>query len=335
MHLRTFWLGWRRDIVRLAMLCLAAVAVALLINHGRTRAREGIAGLVPGRALDGLAHDLKGLSEDADLSRPGRTAAAPWRYRARLTPGQGVWVRGLRGAISIEPARGESVEVSAVKTYGASDPGVVAFVTTPTPAGVVICGMWGADGRCSAGDDYKQGNSQDNDVAVAFTVRVPRGVRIDASTVTGSVRVAGASAPVVAQTVDGSVTVETGAGPVDAHTVNGSVSAVVRGFAGPGAVKLGTVNGSVILDLPTPLDARIEANTMNGSVYSDFPLKTTDKFVIHHATGTVGAGGRKIELHAINGSVRVRAIPLAHARPPHAVPVPPAAPAVPQPPQAP
>ena len=88
---------------------------------------------------------------------------------------------------------------------------------------------------------------------------------------------------------------------------DGSVSAVVRGFAGPGPVKLGTVNGSVTVELPTPLDAHIEANTMNGSVDSDFPLTTTDKFVIRHATGTVGAGGRQIQLHAINGSVRVKA----------------------------
>ena len=309
MDLRTFWLGWRRDIVRVVVLCLVAVAVALLINHGKTRARHGLEGLVPGGALNGLAHDLKGLSVDGDLPRPDRTSAAPWRYRARVSAGQGLWVRGLRGAISVEPARGDSVEISAVKSYGTSDPSVVTFVATPVTNGLVVCAMWGAEGRCTASDDYRQGNAQDNDVAVAFTVRVPRGVRIDASTVTGPVHVSGASAPVVAQTVDGSVTVETTGGPVDAHTVNGSVSAAVRGFAGPGAVKLGTVNGSVTVELPTPLDARIEASTMNGSVSSDFPLKSTDKFVIRHATGTVGAGGRQIELHAINGSVRVKAVP--------------------------
>ena len=327
MNARTFWLGWRRDVVRLVVLCLVAASVALLINHARSRARRRLADMVPGGALDGLAHDLKGLANDPDL-RPRRTAK-PWMYHAALPAGHALWVRGLRGAITVEPARGDSVEVTAVKTYGASDPEVVTLATAPGTNGVVVCALWGADGHCSSADDYRQGNAQDNDVAVAFTVRVPHGVRIDASTVTGAVQVRGASAPVVAQTVDGAVSVETTAGPVDAHTVNGSVTAVVRGFAGPGAVKLGTVNGSVTVDLPTPLDAQIEANTMNGSVDSDFPLKTTDKFVIRHATGTVGAGGRKIELHAINGSVRVKAISTSHPVPPS----PPSPPAAPRPPK--
>jgi hypothetical protein len=330
MDMRAFWLGWRRDIIRLVVLCLVAVSVALLINHGKHRAHEGMAGLVPGGALDGLAHDLKAMSEDHDMGRRDRTKLAPWQYHARVKAGQGVWVRGLRGAITVEASRGDSLEVTAVKSYGSSDPSVVNFVTTPGPSGVVVCAMWGEEGHCGS-EDYKQGNAQDNDVAVTFTVRVPRGVKIDAKTVTGSVRVAGASAPVVVQTVDGAVAIETTAGPVDAHTVNGSVNAVVRGFAGPGPVKVGTVNGSVTLELPTPLDAHISANTMNGAVDSDFPLTSTDKFVIRHATGTVGAGGRSIEIRSINGSVKVKALRSKSSPLPPQPPQPPVPPTPPTP----
>ena len=49
MDLRTFWLGWRRDIFRLLALCLGAVAVAGLINQGKTRARHRIEDLLGAR----------------------------------------------------------------------------------------------------------------------------------------------------------------------------------------------------------------------------------------------------------------------------------------------
>jgi DUF4097 and DUF4098 domain-containing protein YvlB len=126
--------------------------------------------------------------------------------------------------------------------------------------------------------------------------------------VTGAVRIAGATAPVVAGTVDGPVDAETTQGPLQAYSVNGSVHATVRGFADTGAVKLTTVNGSVTLELPTGLDATVSAHTINGAITSDFPLKTSDKVVMHHAAGVIGDGGRRVELNVINGSIRLKKI---------------------------
>jgi DUF4097 and DUF4098 domain-containing protein YvlB len=73
-------------------------------------------------------------------------------------------------------------------------------------------------------------------------------------------------------------------------------------------VKLTTVNGTVTLELPAGLDATVSANTVNGGITSAFPLKTTDKLVVHHATGVIGAGGRRVELNTVNGSVRLKRV---------------------------
>jgi DUF4097 and DUF4098 domain-containing protein YvlB len=127
-------------------------------------------------------------------------------------------------------------------------------------------------------------------------------------TVTGPVRVTGATAPVIAGAVDGDVMAETMQGPVEAYSINGSVHAVVRGFADTGTVKLTTVNGSVTLELPAALDATVSANAVNGAIASDFPLTTTGKLVGHHAAGVIGNGGRRVELNAVNGSVRLKRI---------------------------
>jgi len=69
------------------------------------------------------------------------------------------------------------------------------------------------------------------------------------------------------------------------------------------------VNGSVTLELPATLDATVSANTINGDITSDFPLTTSSKLVAHHASGVIGGGGRRVELTAVNGSVRLARIP--------------------------
>jgi hypothetical protein len=267
--------------------------------------------MLPSGSLDGLTSGL-----DLDAVEGPRRTGKTWSYRKRLSPGQGVWVRDMRGAITVEPARGDSLEVTAVKSFSGSDPGSVRVVAVPTSDGVAICALWGDEdegdgedgGRCGPGDEYKAGNAHGNDVGVQFTVRLPRGVRIRATTVTGAVRVTGATAPIIAGTVDGSVFAETMKGPIQAYSVNGSVHATVHGFADTGAVKLTTVNGSVTLELLDGLDATVSANTINGAISSDFPLTTTGRFVARHATGVIGDGGRRVELNAVNGSVRLKRI---------------------------
>lgn len=302
MDLKTFWLGWRRDIVRITLVCLTALAVGLFINHAKNGVHHRLAHILPSGSLDGLASGL-----DFDAPPGPRRTGTTWTYRARLSPGQAVWVRDMRGAITVEPARGDSLEVTAVKSFSASDPASVRVVAVPTEDGVAICALWGAGAEdCGPGETYKAGDAHDNDVGVQFTVRVPRGVGIHAMTVTGPVRVTGATAPVIAGAVDGDVNAETMQGPVQAYSINGSVHAVVRGFGDTGTVKLTTVNGSLTLELPAALDATVSANTVNGTIASDFPLTTTGKLVAHHAAGVIGNGGRRVELNAVNGSVRLK-----------------------------
>jgi len=68
------------------------------------------------------------------------------------------------------------------------------------------------------------------------------------------------------------------------------------------------VNGSVTLELLGGLDATVSANAINGAIKSDFPLTTTGKLVAHHAAGVIGHGGRRVDLTAVNGSIRLKRI---------------------------
>jgi DUF4097 and DUF4098 domain-containing protein YvlB len=72
------------------------------------------------------------------------------------------------------------------------------------------------------------------------------------------------------------------------------------------ALTFHTVNGSITLDLPSALSAEVRATTVNGEISTDFPLSATGRISRRHVAGTIGGGGRRLDLETVNGSVRLR-----------------------------
>jgi DUF4097 and DUF4098 domain-containing protein YvlB len=106
--------------------------------------------------------------------------------------------------------------------------------------------------------------------------------------------------------VNGRVEVSTLSGPVHAESVNGSVVTRVDSLSGAGDVSVETVNGSVTAELPGALDADVEMETVNGRVHAEYPLTAADSADRHHLRATIGAGGRRVKLETVNGSVTLR-----------------------------
>ena len=119
-------------------------------------------------------------------------------------------------------------------------------------------------------------NVRDNDVNVAFTVRVPAGVRFIGQTVNGDVAAEGLAAPVVGATVNGEAQFSTSSYG-DASTVNGSIRGAMGSTQWNQRLKFRTVNGSISLDLPSDASTDVQAATVNGSINTDFPITVTGR----------------------------------------------------------
>ncbi len=314
----SFWGTWHRDIARGAALFGGVLAVGFVAHHMVARVRERVTTELPG-ALRSLRDNIRdNLDEPAEPPPHGapRASAARWHYGAKLAPKQWLWIHNSNGSVRVEPAQGDSLEVTAVKASRRSDVASVRVVAVPYDGGVALCAVAaGSDARCEPGVDFKMSPLRHNDVTVEFVVRVPHGVAVGATTVNGGVQVSGASGPIRAVTVNGDVDAETAAGPVEAVSVNGSVRARLRGFADSGAVKLVTVNGSVTAELPAHLDAVVEATAVTGSIHSDYPLPATGRLLGHKLAGTLGAGGRAVTLHTVNGSITLKKLSQGAAAP--------------------
>lgn len=237
----------------------------------------------------------------------------PFTWSGAIQAGHSVYVRNLNGSVRVEAGTGDKVEVRAEKSWRRGNPDDVKITVKQVGSGngdVLVCALWNdrsscdEDGYHSHNDGWRDRDDR-NDVSVEFTVRLPAGVKVDASTVNGSVRVDGATSDVVAHTVNGSVEAYSSGGAVSARTTNGDVE--VR------AAKLdidhsefSTVNGTVTVALPASVDADVDMRTVNGSLTSDFPLTVQGSFNPRRLHATLGKGGPNLRLSTVNGSIRLR-----------------------------
>ena len=122
------------------------------------------------------------------------------------------------------------------------------------------------------------------EVIVKYVVHVPHRVHVEhIGTVNGTLRISGLD------------NVE------DLHTVNGDIDV----FESGGNVRAHTTNGSLVLAVPSDLQAEIDARCMNGNFYSELPIamESTDRPREMH--GKLGGGGAPIHLRTVNGGIRL------------------------------
>jgi len=259
-----------------------------------------------------------------------------FRWSGTIPAGKSIEIRGVNGAIRAEPASGNQVEVVATKRHGGSDwdhghgwrhdPSdldSVKIEVVPNDGNVTICAVYPTQNPSVR---WSPGRQQDvepdecrpqsagrtntsNDVVVEFVVKVPAGVRLVAKTVNGAVDVRDLKSDAEIRTVNGKVFVST-SGTATAETVNGAIEATIGTASGTAPLDFHTVNGSVTLRLPKGTNAELHAATSNGHFESEFPI-TIQHFSgrQRHVDGTMGSGGRRIDLHTVNGSIRLQSAP--------------------------
>ena len=246
-------------------------------------------------------------------AQTGRSSDTPFTWSGTVREGRWVYVRNLNGPVRVEQGTGDKVEVRAEKRWRRGDPEDVKITVRQVGSGggdVLVCALWNdrstcdEDGYHSHSDGWWRNNDH-NDVQVEFVVRLPAGVKVDASTVNGGVEIEGATSNVVAHTVNGSIDARSTGGSVTAHTTNGDVMVSSARLDGD-HTEFSTVNGTITVSLPASVNADVEMHTVNGRLSSDFPLTVEGSFSPRRLHATLGKGGPTLRLSTVNGSIRLR-----------------------------
>ena len=265
---------------------------------------------------------LRTLALGALLLAPALPAAARAQDRQaqrdafsmseRIPDGRWIRVRNVNGDVRVRASSSDKVEVTATKSWRRGDPKDVRIEMKKDADGdILICAFWTENATCSetgyeSHGDGDRGWRRNNDVAVEFEVRVPRGVKVGAWSVNGGVSVDGVSNEVRAGTVNGSVDAVSTGGPVQASTVNGSVHAIMGRLDGDEDLDFMTVNGTVVAEFAGDIDADIDLATVNGRFQTDWPVTISGRIDPRHLRATLGKGGRRIRLRTVNGNVELR-----------------------------
>ena len=227
-------------------------------------------------------------------------------WKQKLAPEQVIEIRGVSGDIRAEGYNGNEVQVTADKSGRDADE--VRIVVVPSEQGVTICALYPSRDRdrentCEPGGGHM--NTRDTRARVDFRVKVPQNIRFIGSTVNGSVEATGLGRWAKVGSVNGSLRVETAAW-AEASTVNGSINARFGRADWPGRLHLSTVNGRIELEIAGELNADVDTSSVNGSVETDFPITIQGRMRRGSLRGTIGKGGRELELNTVNGDMEIR-----------------------------
>lgn len=226
-----------------------------------------------------------------------------------MSAGRTLYIRNLSGAIRVERASGSKAEVQGEKRWRRGDPEDVRIEMKKVGDDVLICALWNDRTECDTegyrtrGDNY--GDRRSNDTSVEFTVRLPAGVKLVASTVNGGLDISGATAEVEASTINGSVEASSSGGPVRATTVNGSITVRMKEL-GDKDLDFETVNGGIEVWVPDNINADVDLRTVNGRVESDFPMTVSGRINPRRLRATIGKGGQRLRFSTVNGSIELR-----------------------------
>lgn len=201
----------------------------------------------------------------------------------------------INGSVQVEGWDRDEVEVSAVKT-AADDSGDLDRVQIDVESN---------PGQVAVHTLYP--SSTGNGVTVEYHVHVPFRVLLAAvKTVNGSVLVHGVQGGGDLRSVNGDVQVTDSAGRFNAKTTNGDLSLQLRNVANGAPMDIETVNGSVVLTLPSNTRANLKVQNMNGDFSSELPVSAaTTPSNLGAFRAKLGTGGGEISVRTINGAIHL------------------------------
>jgi|SRR5579871_2420566 len=141
--------------------------------------------------------------------------------------------------------------------------------------------------------------------SVEYRITVPRTASLDDIRLTnGALSISGLAGAVKASSVNGSIKAEQLEGRADLATVNGQVEAGFNRVRASQPISLRSVNGRIVLSIPSGSGAQLIAQNRSGEIETDFD-GPAPQLTGHHLQTVLGNGGPQILLHNVTGGISI------------------------------
>jgi len=224
-------------------------------------------------------------------------------FSYQLNDGGRVSIENVNGSVTVIGGRGNDVEIVAVKKGKKQElldeiqiiidhsDDAIRIETEFPDKGVKGWFSWGEGDRGS----------------VSYTVTVPSSANLESvESVNGNLEISGVYGVVKASTVNGGIKASGLSANAKIETVNGSVAASFVSLGGQQKASCESVNGRLVVNLPSDADASVSAETINGGIDgSDFGLETNKGFIGRDLDGDIGDGSARLALSTVNGAIKI------------------------------
>ena len=181
-----------------------------------------------------------------------------------------VSIANINGNVHISAWDRNEVKVDAVKrAYSPERLSEVTIEGTNSAADSVIINTKYPDRNLT----FETRNRENNPASVEYTLTVPRGARIEnAELVNGSLEIEGVKGDVRVSLVNGELKAGGLGGEVKLSTVNGTQEVNVTTLDEAKSLTLNSVNGPIVLIVPSGANAQVKASTVHGAITKTLDL---------------------------------------------------------------
>jgi DUF4097 and DUF4098 domain-containing protein YvlB len=255
-------------------------------SDGSKPADPAQASVVPASAEIVVGDEIEKFEQSYPLTRNGRVS-----------------ISNVNGSITIEAWDRDEVRLEATKIADSKETLADVDININSTADSLVVE---ADHKPSQWHNKSTDNKY-RKLEVEFRLSVPRtAVLNEIQTVNGSVTVSNFTNITKISAVNGNVTATNLRGTAHLGTVNGQVNADFDRVDAASKINLSTVNGKVILVLPSDVSATLKADSLNGSITNDFGLPVRKgEYVGRDMYGRIGSGGSQIKLNSVNGGLAI------------------------------
>jgi len=149
------------------------------------------------------------------------------------------------------------------------------------------------------------GSESEAPASVEYRITVPRTADLEEIRLTnGALSISGLAGAVKATSVNGSIKAERLRGKADLATINGQVEAGFDRVSAAHPISLRSVNGKIVLSIPTGSGGQLIARNRSGEIETDVG-HPAPQVTRHHLETMLGSGGPQILLHNVNGGISI------------------------------
>jgi DUF4097 and DUF4098 domain-containing protein YvlB len=216
-----------------------------------------------------------------------------FRQSYALAPGGRVLIDNPYGDVRIDAWDREEVRIQAIKSGADSrrleDAQIVVASTSDT---------------LSIRTEYA-GSSAERPASVEYRITVPRTANLEAvRLVNGGLSIRGLHGAIKATSVNGDIHAERLEGTADLSTVNGQVEANFHRVSPANPISLRSVNGQIVLSIPSGAGAELLAQNLSGGILTDFRPSGAEQRG-HSFQAILKGGGAAIHLQNVNGGISI------------------------------